>query len=199
MDEVGRGCTAGPVGVGAVRFDLARLLAEPVPAGIRDSKQLRPAARLAADRAVRAWQPHSAVAYAQPAEIDALGLSLALCLAGRRCLAALPPADLVLLDGSFDWLGRPLTLDAHAVFDSAAAEVGVPPVRTFVKGDGWLVTIAAASVIAKVARDELMAGLAARFPGYGWESNAGYPSPVHKAAVASLGPTPWHRRSFRLV
>ncbi|MCQ9384921.1 ribonuclease HII [Brevibacterium sp. 50QC2O2] len=202
MDEVGRGCIAGPVGVGAARFDLPTLLAgeapeSRIPAGLDDSKKLSATARTSMVEAIAGWNPHTAVAYAQPAEIDALGISLALCLAGRRALSQLTPADLVLLDGSFDWLSQNLTLDAAAVF-GPSAEVPVPPVRTFVKGDGTYVTIAAASVVAKVARDELMHALAVDFPGYGWESNAGYPSPAHKAAVAQLGITSHHRRSFKL-
>ncbi|WP_349827603.1 ribonuclease HII [Brevibacterium litoralis] len=197
MDEVGRGCIAGPVGVGAVRFDLERLLAGPIPAGIDDSKKIAASRRGALADTVRDWQPDSTVAYADPAEIDALGMTMALCLAGRRALAALPTADLVLLDGSFDWLSAPLTLDAHPVF-GPAAEVPVPTVRTVVKGDGTHVTIAAASLVSKVDRDALMSSLAVDVPGYGWDSNAGYPSPAHKQAVRDLGVTVHHRRSFRL-
>ena len=197
VDEVGRGCIAGPVGVGAVWFDLEVLCSGEVPAGIHDSKQLTAGTRSGIADTVRAWQPHTAVAYAQAHEIDALGMTLALCLAGRRALVTLPPADLVLLDGSFDWLGKDLPLDAAVMFGDAAW-VDVPPVRTFVKGDGTYVTIAAASVVAKVDRDELMSALARDFPQYGWEKNAGYPSPAHKAAVREHGPTRWHRRSFKL-
>ncbi|GAA2004981.1 ribonuclease HII [Brevibacterium samyangense] len=196
IDEVGRGCTAGPVGVGAVWFDLDEMLAGSVPQGIDDSKRISAARRPELARTVAQWQPAHAVTYASPAEIDALGMSLALCLAGRRALAELPPADLVLLDGSFDWLSLPLTLDCLSVFGDAA-EVAVPEVRTFVKGDGTHVTIAAASLLAKVDRDALMCRLAEEHPGYGWERNAGYPAPVHKAAVAELGLTVHHRRSFR--
>lgn len=202
MDEVGRGCIAGPVGVGAAWFDLPTLLAgdDPeaaVPPGIDDSKKLTRSARAQRAESIRQWQPHTAVAYAQPAEIDALGMTMAQCLAGRRALAGLPAADVVLLDGSFDWLSRPLTLDAALHF-GPAADVAVPAVRTFIKGDGTFVTIAAASVLAKVDRDAHMLELAAQCPGYGWEHNAGYPSPAHKAAVAQLGITEHHRRSFKL-
>lgn len=198
MDEVGRGCLAGPVAVGAVRFDLASLLAAEVPAGIRDSKQLSIASRRRIAEVIGAWQEHRAVAYASPAEIDALGMSSALCLAGRRALSALPAADLVLLDGSFDWLSRPLTFDALEHYGEAA-DVVVPEVRTVVKGDGTHVTIAAPSVLAKVDRDALMRDLAAEFPVYGWERNAGYPAPLHRAAIAEHGISVHHRRSFRLA
>lgn len=220
MDEVGRGALAGPVGVGAVRFELAALLdgddaaaeagsptaaeAGPmsaaearIPAGLRDSKQVPLAQRAPLAEAVAAWQPEHAVAYASPGEIDACGMTMALCLAGRRALAALQPADLVLLDGSFDWLSAALTFDALTVFGEAA-DVAVPEVRTVVKGDGTVVAIAAASILAKVDRDAIMVALDAEFPAYGWASNAGYGAPAHRAAIAADGPSPHHRRSFRL-
>jgi ribonuclease HII len=197
MDEVGRGCIAGPVGVGAVHFDLAALVRDEVPAGIHDSKQLTLAARTEICEVVTRWQPAHAVGYAAVDEIDRVGLSSALCLAGRRALEGLPTADLVLLDGSFDWLSQALTFEALDVYGTAA-DVRIPRVRTFVKGDGSLVTIAAASVIAKVHRDGLMTELAQDHPHYSWERNVGYPTPEHKAAVAEHGPSPHHRRTFRL-
>nr|WP_272902136.1 ribonuclease HII [Brevibacterium daeguense] len=198
MDEVGRGCIAGPVGVGAVHFDLAALVRAEVPAGIHDSKQLTILARTEICEVVTRWQPAHAVGYATVDEIDRVGLSSALCLAGRRALESLPAADLVLLDGSFDWLSQALTFEALEVY-GPAADVSVPRVRTFVKGDGSLVTIAAASVIAKVRRDGLMTELAQHHPQYSWERNVGYPTPEHRAAVAEHGPSPHHRRTFRLL
>lgn len=196
MDEVGRGCIAGPIGVGAVWCDLDSLCAGGFPGGLRDSKKLAPGPRsLAADRVRETWQ-HVAVAYASPAEIDTLGVSLALSLAGRRALSQLPVADLVMLDGKFNWLGaEPGLIEAEA-FD--ALNVDVPPVRMYVGGDDRHIPIAAASLIAKVDRDALMNDLGEKFPGYGWETNAGYPSPAHKQAVAELGVTTWHRKSFNL-
>lgn len=182
MDEVGRGCIAGPVGVGAVWFDLATLVSAPLIPGLRDSKKLAPSPRALAADAVRATWVHHAVGYASPGEIDELGLSAALRLAGRRALAELPACDVVMLDGSFNWLG----------------EEGKPQVRTYVKGDDTYIPIAAASVIAKVDRDTLMERLDAEHPGYGWATNKGYPSPAHKEAVRVSGVTKWHRRSFRL-
>lgn len=198
MDEVGRGCTAGPVGVGAVWFSLDELLAEPagIPEGLNDSKQITPARRPGVAQSVRDWQDHAQVSYASAAEIDEIGLTAALALAGRRALAELPEADVVLLDGKHNWLSyEPSLVDAHLFADADAA---VPEVRTFIKGDGRIVTIAAASVIAKVDRDALMVELDAQFPEYGWAGNKGYPSPAHKRAVAEFGPTEWHRRSFAL-
>ncbi|WP_245579917.1 ribonuclease HII [Brevibacterium album] len=216
MDEVGRGSLAGPVGVGAVRWAVAEALAPAVgqdaggpalegelmqiPEGLRDSKQVPAGRRTALAEAVARWRPQHAVAYASAAEIDAVGITLALSLAGRRALAALAvhgPADLVLLDGSHDWLSAPLTLDAALVFGDAA-EIEVPPVRTFVKGDGRIATIAAASILAKTDRDARMRGLDAEFPGYGWASNAGYGSAAHREAIAALGVSPHHRTSWSL-
>lgn len=205
MDEVGRGALAGPVGVGAVRLDLQELASgadadAAIPAGLRDSKQVpvRRRAPLAAE--VEQWRPQHAVAYACPQEIDAVGISLALCLAGRRALAALAdhgPVDRVLLDGSHDWLSAPLTLEAALVFGEAA-DVDIPPVTTIVKGDASVATIAAASVLAKVDRDAHMRELDAGTPGYGWASNAGYGSQAHRDAIRTQGVTAHHRQSWSL-
>lgn len=218
MDEVGRGSLAGPVGVGAVRYAVGsalsgrdegirvppeELLAAEVagiPAGLRDSKQVSPGRRGPLAEAVALWRPQHAVAYASAAEIDRVGITMALNLAGRRALAALAvhgPADLVLLDGSHDWLSAPLTLDAAAAF-AEAADVEVPPVRTFVKGDGRIATIAGASILAKTDRDARMRDLDAEFPGYGWAGNAGYGSQQHREAIRALGVTPHHRTSWNL-
>ena len=100
----------------------------------------------------------------------------------ERAVAALdPPPDYLLIDGNL--IPRDLTIDAQAV----------------VKGDGKSVSIAAASIVAKEARDNLMVDLAQQFPGYGWEKNAGYPSKQHREALVELGVTPHHRRSFKPV
>ena len=193
MDEVGRGCIAGPVGVGAVWCDLEALCAGGFPAGLRDSKKLSPRPRSLAAESVRATWEHAAVAYASPEEIDAMGISAALSLAGRRALAQLPAADLVMLDGKFNWLG----LDP-GLLGGDVSHVEVPPVRMYVGGDDQRIPIAAASLIAKVDRDAVMSSLDREHPGYGWANNVGYPSPAHKQAIADLGVTPWHRKSFRL-
>jgi ribonuclease HII len=136
MDEVGRGALAGPVGVGAVRIDAQAVTAasgeDPIPAGLRDSKQVPLTRRAALAEEIARWRPQHAVAYASPQEIDAVGITLALNLAGRRALAALAghgPVEGVLLDGVHDWLSAPLTLDAALVFGEAA-EVDIPPVTT---------------------------------------------------------------------
>ncbi len=173
VDEVGRGPLAGPVTAAAVWLDPAAL-----PAGLRDSKRLSAAARA---RAVAEITAHGdvGIGHASPAEIDALNILQATYLAMTRAIAALRVApDHLLIDGNR--LPPALPCRAEAV----------------VRGDAQVLSIAAASIIAKVTRDRLMADLARRPPGYGWEENAGYPTKRHKNAIADLGITPEHRRSF---
>jgi ribonuclease HII len=176
IDEVGRGAWAGPVTVAAV-----------IPApehlrGIRDSKMLTPEQRDVAAARVRRWARAWAIGHASPEECDELGMTAALRTAGARALADLAARgfepDRVILDGNHDYLG-----------------LGTR-VTTVIKGDATCLTVAAASCIAKVARDTLMAGEAEHFPAYGFESNRGYPAPVHKAALHAWGPTTIHRRSW---
>ena len=176
VDEVGRGPLAGPVTAAAVVLDPAR-----IPAGLNDSKVLTAARRVALDAAIRAVAEVS-VSHATVAEIDALNILRASHLAMQRAVAglALPP-DHVLIDGNL--IPRGFALSAEAI----------------VKGDARALSIAAASIVAKVARDAIMVDLAQQHPGYGWENNAGYPSPAHLAALRELGVTPHHRRSFRPV
>lgn len=176
VDEVGRGPIAGPVTAAAARLDLRS-----VPPGLRDSKQLAPAAREALAETL-IGVADIGIGHASVAEIEALNILAATHLAMRRAVAALSvsPAFL-LIDGN----RAPRDLDL--------------PHRTLVKGDARCLSIAAASVVAKVERDRIMAQLAEDFPGYGWERNAGYPTQAHKRALASLGITPHHRRTFRPV
>lgn len=189
-DEVGRGALAGPVAVGAVAIDAARSRRR-VPAGLRDSKlvpeQRRP------DVAARAaeWVCASAVGWASSAEIDEVGIMRALGLATLRALADLGahgvvPADaLILLDGNYDYI-------------TPAGGAGLR-VRPVIKADRDCASAAAASVIAKVARDTLMAGLHDDFPPYGWGRNKGYASPDHRAAIRDHGMTPHHRASWSIA
>jgi ribonuclease HII len=176
VDEVGRGPLAGPVTAAAVRLDLARL-----PAGLDDSKKLTAARRAALARAIHASALVS-VAHASVAEIDALNILRASHLAMCRAVAGLPEApDLALVDGNV--LPRELPCAGRAV----------------VGGDARALSIAAASIVAKVARDALMVELAQHFPGYGWETNAGYGTSAHLAALRDIGVSPHHRRSFAPV
>ena len=198
VDEVGRGALAGPVSVGIAVVDLERQ--KPL-AGVRDSKLLSAAERERLDPLVRRWSVASAVGHASAAEIDALGIIAALRLAGTRAwstvLAAGITPDMVLLDGSHNWLspaGQP------SLFEEAVQDFGCDaPVHTKVKADMQCLSVAAASVIAKVERDQLMRTLHAEYPGFGWDVNKGYATALHRDVLRTNGPTPYHRVSWRLL
>jgi len=180
FDEVGRGPLAGPVVAAAVIVDTARL-PERLARELDDSKKLSAARRLELASLVRE-HTRFAIGEASVAEIDRLNILQATFLAMRRAHDGLGcPIDWALVDGN-----RPPGL------------VGCQT-RCLVGGDGISLSIAAASVVAKVHRDALMAELALAHPGYGWEANAGYGTPTHLAALARLGPTPHHRVSFAPV
>jgi ribonuclease HII len=170
VDEVGRGPLAGPVVVAAV------ILERPI-AGLADSKIL--SADVRAELATIIHRDgHVALAAASVAEIERLNILGATLLAMRRAVRRLGVRPgLVLVDGN------------------RAPEIE-GPVRCVVGGDASVPEISAASIVAKVARDALMRRLAQRHPGYGWERNAGYPTPEHLAALARLGICCHHRRSF---
>ena len=201
MDEVGRGALAGPVSVGLAIVGAAT--PDAFPRGLADSKQLSPARREALVEPCRAWLVDSAVAHTQPEENDALGIVGALRLAGARALARVGERGhapgIVILDGSADWLSRP---DEDLLTALGPAPAGpdapreIPPVRTQVGADARCAVVAAASVLAKVERDALMAGL--EDPGYDWASNKGYATPAHVAGLGRLGAGDQHRRSWRL-
>jgi len=183
VDEVGRGPLAGPVVAGAAWVDLARL-PDTAAALVADSKALSAERRAAA---LAAAGPFCAIALgrAEVTEIDALNILRAALLAMTRAVDVLVETlgrrpDLVLVDGNRlpDWRRR---------------------ARAVVKGDSRSLSIALAAIAAKQARDAEMAALAHVHPGYGWERNAGYGTAEHKAALARLGPTPHHRRSFAPV
>lgn len=176
VDEVGRGPLAGPVTAAAVVLDIRR-----IPPGLNDSKKLTAKARDALSLLLH-QQAQVSIAHASVAEIDDINILRASHLAMERAVAGLnPPPDYLLIDGNL--LPRGLTIPAQAV----------------IKGDGRSVSIAAASIVAKTCRDKLMVDLAQQHPGYGWETNAGYPSPAHKKALHLLGVTPHHRRSFKPI
>lgn len=187
-DEVGRGALAGPVAVGAVVVDAA-CCAAGIPEGLRDSKLVPAASRgRVADRA-RAWVRNGAVGWADAAEVDERGIIGALGAAALRAIAAVRLADsagpaIVLLDGNHDYL-TPAGLDL--------------PVRTVIKGDRDCASLAAASVLAKVARDAHMAELARDAPAYGWEANKGYASAAHRDALHAHGVSAYHRQSWALL
>lgn len=175
VDEAGRGPLAGPVVAAAVVLPPSGW-----PEGIRDSKAL-PAARREVLAALIRGCAGVGLGVAAPEEIDRVNIHRATLLAMARAVAALPvrPAH-VLVDGKF----LPgLDIPATAV----------------VKGDALSLGVAAASVVAKVERDRMMLAAAARWPGYGWARNKGYPTAEHLRALAERGPTPLHRRSFAPV
>ena len=176
VDEVGRGPLAGPVTAAAVVLD-----PDCIPPGLNDSKKLTAARRVALAEILRGSCDHCVV-HVSPAEIDALNILQASMAAMARAVAGLrTPPDRVLVDGN----RVPTALAGRA--------------EAVVKGDGRALSIAAASILAKVARDALMADLARAYPAYGWERNAGYPTPEHRTALKTYGVTPHHRRSFAPV
>jgi len=177
IDEAGRGPWAGPVVAGAVVLD-PETLGATLLRGLDDSKKLKPEAREVLFRELQA-RARIGVGIADVDEIDSLNILQATMLAMARALGDLgtPAPDLALVDGN------------------RAPELACAA-RTVVKGDGLSLSIAAASIVAKVSRDRMMAELDRRHPGYGWARNAGYGTAEHQAALASLGVTPVHRRSF---
>ena len=179
VDEAGRGPWAGPVVAAAVVFEAGGPPA-PLRATITDSKLLKAEQRAALQPAILACAD-AALGIASVAEIDGMNILQATLLAMRRAVARLAhPPDLALVDGN-----RAPSLPCA--------------VRTVVGGDRVSLSIAAASIVAKVARDRMMARLAQEHPGYGWERNAGYGTAEHRAGLARLGVTAHHRRSFRPI
>ncbi len=184
-DEVGRGAIAGPVAVGLAVVDRG---VGQHPVGLRDSKMLSEARREAMAPLASAWALQTSVGLATAREVDTLGIIAALGLAGKRALVRLHElgvsiADsVVLLDGSHDWLSTAMT---HP-----------PRVQVRVKADAECASVAAASVVAKVHRDRLMIDADAVHAGYDWPSNKGYGSQSHYAAIARLGVTELHRRTW---
>ncbi|MBS0124733.1 ribonuclease HII [Thetidibacter halocola] len=176
VDEVGRGPLAGPVVAAAVILDPACW-----PEGLADSKTLSAKRREALTEIIRA-QAQVGIGEASVEEIDRLNILQATYLAMRRAIAALPVAPHYLL------------------IDGNRLPPGLPcPATTVVRGDSQSPSIAAASIVAKTWRDLGMKMIAQHFPGYGWETNAGYPTKCHKNALRNLGVTPHHRRSFKPV
>lgn len=176
VDEAGRGPLAGPVVAAAVILDPDR----PVR-GLRDSKLLSAARREALAIEIRAHALCWAVAHADVAEIDALNILQATLVAMRRAVEALAPAP------------------TEALIDGNQVPRLSCPARAIVKGDRDVAAISAASILAKTARDALLAELHIQYPLYGFAQNKGYGTPEHLAALARHGPCPAHRRSFAPV
>ncbi|MBL4756611.1 MAG: ribonuclease HII [Rhizobiales bacterium] len=175
VDEVGRGPWAGPVVAAAVILDPAR-----IPDGLNDSKKLSPKRRDQIFEEITRAAAFS-VALISPAEIDQLNILRASLKAMANAIAGLPKTpDAILVDGN-----------------------QIPPTnivcQTIVGGDGRSLSIAAASIVAKVTRDRIMQKLALEYPGFGWETNMGYGTKAHQIGLAKHGVTPHHRRSFRPI
>lgn len=176
LDEVGRGAWAGPLTIGAAVIPKDRRVNK-----IRDSKMLSEDEREAMFDRIAGWCEAWAVGHATDRECDELGMSEAQRLATRRALDALGvPVDRVLLDGNWDFVGGGIA-------------------ERIVKGDRSCLSIASASILAKVTRDRFMRQLAPYFPGYDFDNNKGYPCPRHKAALQAWGPTSIHRRSWAFM
>ena len=179
IDEAGRGPLAGPVVAAAVV--LAADTTPELSELLDDSKKLTADQRLAAFAALRASTAEIGIGAASVAEIHRLNILHASMLAMCRAVERLGPApDLALVDGNYP------------------PKLGCP-VRCVVGGDALCLSIAAASIVAKVVRDRAMTRLAVRWPGYGWETNAGYATAPHRAALGRLGPTRHHRETFGTV
>lgn len=173
IDEVGRGAWAGPLAVGAAVLPRGRRVN-----GVRDSKLLTEPERERLFDRIADWCDAWAVGMASQAECDELGMTPAQRLAARRAIDGLGVTpSRVLLDGSWDFVGAGTT-------------------TRVIKGDAAVLSIAAASILAKVTRDRLMRSEAVHFPGYDFEHNKGYPCPYHKLALQAYGPTTIHRRTW---
>ncbi|MGB5209726.1 MAG: ribonuclease HII [Gammaproteobacteria bacterium] len=176
VDEAGRGPLAGPVMAAAVVLD-----PHAVPAGLADSKKLSAGRRSELASAIRSDAIAWAVAWADAAEIDALNILRASMLAMRRAVLGL------------------FTRPEHAQVDGTTCPRLPCTVEAIVRGDSSVAAISAASILAKVARDEFMHSLDRVYPDYGFYRHKGYPTAAHLAALAKLGPCACHRRSFRPV
>ncbi len=193
MDEVGRGAIAGPVAVGVALLDSRDPRAETAwPGNLKDSKLLSERARNEILKPVQGWVSGFAVGMAPASEIDSKGIVQALALSAGRALDSLlqdaslrqaiaQDGAIIILDGSHNWLG--------------AKASGIPViVRT--KADRDCVSVAAASVISKVERDNLMIELSATHPAFGFEGHKGYASEAHIHAIRTVGPSSEHRHTW---
>ncbi|MGF7228834.1 MAG: ribonuclease HII [Candidatus Saccharibacteria bacterium] len=175
IDEVGRGCMAGPLVAGAV------LLQRPMR-GLKDSKKLTRQQRVSFDAKIRDKALAFGLGWVMPEELDAVGLTQAVRLAMERALVAIElEYERVIIDGNFNFL-------AH-----------MPKTETLIKADDLIPAVSAASIIAKVARDTWMIQVAQEYPEYGFDAHVGYCTPAHQAALAQYGVTALHRKSFAPV
>ena len=175
MDEVGRGCWAGPVVVGAV------MLKRAIP-GVKDSKLLTRSQRETLDVVIRRRALAVGIGWADVQEINEHGLSGTLTLAFGRAIAAIQNTiDAIIIDGNYNFLP------------------GDDRVRTLIDADATEPSVSAASIIAKVARDNFMIAASQQYPGYGFERHVGYGTKIHRDALTSLGVSDLHRTTFRPI
>ena len=176
VDEVGRGCIAGPVTAAAVILNPQK-----IPSGLNDSKKLSLKNREKIFTSIQDTCTFC-VAHSSVEEIDQINILQASLLSMKRAILGLHiKPDFVLIDGN----KSPEGLQSNS--------------ETIVKGDSKSLSIAAASIVAKITRDRFMSCLDKEFPGYNWSQNAGYPTKMHKSAILNIGITPYHRRSFKPV
>ena len=176
VDEVGRGCIAGPVTAAAVILNPQK-----IPSGLNDSKKVSFKNREKIFQSIQDTCTFC-VAHSSVEEIDQINILQASLLSMKRAILGLSiKPDFVLIDGN----KSPGDLESES--------------ETIVKGDSKSLSIAAASIVAKVTRDRFMSRLDNEFPGYDWSQNAGYPTKLHKSAILNIGITPYHRRSFKPV
>ena len=176
VDEVGRGCIAGPVTAAAVILNPQK-----IPSGLNDSKKLNLKNREKIFQSIQDTCTFC-VAHSSVEEIDQINILQAALLSMKRAILGLRiKPDFVLIDGN----KNPEGLESNF--------------ETIIKGDSKSLSIAAASIVAKITRDRIMSRLDKEFPGYNWSQNAGYPTKMHKSAILNIGITPYHRRSFKPV
>jgi ribonuclease HII len=173
---VGRGCIAGPVTAAAVILNPQK-----IPSGLNDSKKLNLKNREKIFQSIQDTCTFC-VAHSSVEEIDQINILQAALLSMKRAILGLRiKPDFVLIDGNKNPEGLKSNFE------------------TIIKGDSKSLTIAAASIVAKITRDRIMSRLDKEFPGYNWSQNAGYPTKMHKSAILDIGITPYHRRSFKPV
>ena len=196
MDEVGRGCLAGPVSVGVAVINIDCI--NP-PENLADSKLLTHEQREELLPLVKTWVKDFAVGHASNDEIDEIGLTRALRRAGRRALVQLvTKPDHLILDGKHNWLmpEKETQNMFEQEFDDGPLSVDLK-IITQVKADLTCASVAAASIVAKTTRDQMMSELSKEFPNYFWAENKGYAAPEHLEAIKSFGATKYHRVSWK--
>jgi ribonuclease HII len=176
IDEVGRGCWAGPLVAGAVCFN------DYVPSGLKDSKLLSRNQRARLDKIIRECSQHIGLGWVMPEEIDQLGLTDSVRLAMLRAVEKLPAKESdIIIDGNYNFLSEYVNA------------------KTLIKADQTVPEVSAASIIAKVARDNFMIKQATNYPGYHFESHVGYGTKTHSLALAQFGICSLHRKSYKPI